>query len=359
MVTSTPCRFAVLSTFSGCGGSSLGYQLAGGKVLLAVEHDSNAIATYRLNFPDTPIHEGDIEKLSVEDCLRLTKLSPGELDILDGSPPCQGFSTAGKRDFRDSRNQLFYQYIRLLRGLRPKAFVMENVSGMVKGKMRIVFAECLKEMKVSGYRVRARLLNAMYYDVPQSRERLIFIGIRDDLHVEPSHPRAQGIPKTVRQAIGDLPYNQAPEMQHVWIDEWERGTKWISHVPYVKSGGHLRCTSQYTRLHWDRPSFTLTRSGLPGMPYYVRNSHIHPSYHRALSVREMARLSSFPDDFMFVDALNNANGRIGNSVPPNMMKAIAEHVAGLIGRSQAGEGGSIPTPTLQTRRRNIATPPPR
>ena len=138
-----------MSTFAGCGGSSLGYTLAGGKVRLAVEWDDNAVETYRLNFPDTPIYHGDIAKLSVDECLRLSGLKVGELDIFDGSPPCQGFSTAGRRKLDDSRNQLFREYVRLLQGLQPRAFVMENVAGMVKGKMRLVFVECSLSCNVS------------------------------------------------------------------------------------------------------------------------------------------------------------------------------------------------------------------
>lgn len=167
---------SVISTFSGCGGSSLGYQMAGCKILLAIEWDQNSVDTYRLNFPDTPIYHGDIADLSVDECCRLAGIVPGQLDILDGSPPCQGFSTAGNRDFGDSRNQLFREYCRLLAGLQPRVFVMENVSGMVKGKMKLIFADCLRELKACGYRVKARLINAMFYNVPQSRQRLIFIG---------------------------------------------------------------------------------------------------------------------------------------------------------------------------------------
>ena len=185
----TGSRFSVVSTSSGCGGSSLGYHLADGDVLLAVEWDDNAVETYRLNFSDTPVHHGDIGQLTVEDCLRLTGLRPGGLDVLDGSPPCQGFSTAGKRRIDDPRNQLFSEYVRLLHGLKPKVTVMENVSGMVKGSMKLIFAEVLTELKACGYRVRARLMDAKYYGVPQSKKRLIFIGCREDLGIEPSHPK--------------------------------------------------------------------------------------------------------------------------------------------------------------------------
>ncbi len=171
----------VVSLFAGCGGSSLGYSMAGYRELLAVEWDDHAVETFRLNFPDVPVYHGDIGKLSVEECLRLAGVTPGELDVLDGSPPCQGFSTAGRRRMDDGRNQLFKEYVRLLRGLRPKVLVMENVSGMVKGKMKLIFVEILRELKASGYHVEARLMNAMYFGVPQSRERMIFIGVREDL----------------------------------------------------------------------------------------------------------------------------------------------------------------------------------
>ena len=155
--------------------------MAGFRELLAVEWDEHAVETFKANFPDVPVWRGDIAKLSIEECLRLTGLQPGELDVLDGSPPCQGFSTAGRRKMDDGRNQLFQEYVRLLRGLRPKVLVMENVSGMVKGKMKLIFVEILRELKASGYKVSARLMNAMYFGVPQSRERMIFIGVREDL----------------------------------------------------------------------------------------------------------------------------------------------------------------------------------
>ena len=179
----------VISTFAGAGGSSLGYSMAGYRELLAVEWDNNAVETFKLNFPGVPVYHGDIAKLSVDECMKLAGLTgPRQLDVLDGSPPCQGFSTAGKRDFKDDRNQLFREFVRLLRGLQPKVFVMENVSGMVKGKMKLIFADILRELKASGYVVSARLLNAMWFGVPQSRERMIFIGVREDLGIAPSHP---------------------------------------------------------------------------------------------------------------------------------------------------------------------------
>ena len=193
-----------ISTFSGCGGSSLGYSMAGYRELLAVEWDDNAVETFKLNFPGVPVYHGDITKLTVKEILKMTGLKVGELDLLDGSPPCQGFSTAGKRQLDDPRNQLFREFTRILRGLKPKVFVMENVSGMVKGLMKFMFVEILEELRASGYDVSARLLNAMYFNVPQARQRLIFIGVRNDLKKKPSHPEAQSKPVTMKQAASSF-----------------------------------------------------------------------------------------------------------------------------------------------------------
>jgi site-specific DNA-cytosine methylase len=179
-----PTAPTVISTFAGCGGSSLGYRMAGFQERLAVEWDKNACETFRLNFPDVPVYEGDILELSSTEALRLAGLAPGELDLLDGSPPCQGFSTSGKRMIEDERNYLFHQFIRLLSEIQPKTFILENVSGMVKGKMKLLFAEILKELKSAGYIVQARLMNTAYFHVPQTRQRMIFIGVRTDFAQE-------------------------------------------------------------------------------------------------------------------------------------------------------------------------------
>ena len=318
----------VISTFAGCGGSSLGYAMAGYRELLAVEWDDNAVATFVRNFPDVPVYHGDIAKLTVEEVLRLTGLQPGELDVFDGSPPCQGFSTAGKRQIDDPRNSLFREYVRLLVGLQPKVFVMENVSGMVKGKMKLIFVEILQELKAAGYQVSARLLNAMYFDVPQSRERMIFIGVRNDLGIMPSHPTAQTHPSTFHQAVMGLPETeQIPDLDHVWIDEVARQTKWVTTAQTLREGQKLvPGVASSIRAYMDRPLPTIQKNAMPGQPPYVRNSTIHPTQPRALSIREMARCQSFPDEYRFVAALNNGMQRIGNSVPPLFMRAIAAHL---------------------------------
>jgi DNA (cytosine-5)-methyltransferase 1 len=281
----------VISTFAGCGGSSLGYSMAGYRELLAVEWDDNAVETFRLNFPDVPVYHGDINALGVDQVLAMTGLRPGDLDVFDGSPPCQGFSTAGKRAIDDPRNSLFKEYVRLLRGLQPKAFVMENVSGMIKGKMKLVFAEILRELKACGYRVSARLLNAMYFDVPQERQRMIFIGVREDLAIAPVHPRGQSQPNSA-QSVFDYPqplmFMRNEEFQNKW-----------------RSAG--------------KPSCTIMRSRAP-MGKFANNVE------RELKAAECAILSSFPRQFCWIGNNQQQISRIGNSVPPLFMRAIAEHI---------------------------------
>jgi len=308
--------FKVVSLFAGCGGSSTGYVMAGGKVLLAVEWDDNAVATYKANYPDTPVYHGDIGKLSIEEILKTTGLKPGELDILDGSPPCQGFSTAGKRDFCDTRNQLFKEYVRILQGLHPKVFVMENVSGMVKGKMKLIFAEILRELKGSGYQVKARLMNAMYYGVPQSRQRMIFVGVRNDLGIEPSHPNPQTRPIPVKEAWKNIKNeNYARPLATVATNVWNAikpGQNGSAYRPGYYFGS--------PKLDPNKPSPTMNKSlsGIGGL--------LHPIEKRTITIEEAKRIHSYPDSYIFLGSFTDRYARIGNSVPPLLTKAVAEHI---------------------------------
>jgi DNA (cytosine-5)-methyltransferase 1 len=347
----------VISTFAGCGGSSLGYAMAGYRELLAVEWDDNAVATFARNFPDVPVYHGDIAQLSVEQVLAMTGLQPGELDVFDGSPPCQGFSTAGKRQMADPRNSLFREYVRLLVGLQPKVFVMENVSGMVKGKMKLIFVEILQELKAAGYQVSARLLNAMYFGVPQSRERMIFIGVRNDLGIAPSHPAAQTRPVTVREAIGldgfvEYRANNSPGAVNIKRKSFDSPSPALMRVesPMMR---HWVAAGTVTALSQDMPAPQLSAryqgywsAAAQGKPVGKLNSNkklvpdkpshslvkaegyggaYHPTECRALSLGERKRLASFPDAFQFLDWASGVE-RIGNSEPPLFMRAIAAHL---------------------------------
>lgn len=287
--------------------------MAGYRELLAVEWDNNAVETFRLNFPDVPVYHGDIAALTVDEVLQLTGLQPGELDVLDGSPPCQGFSTAGKRILDDPRNGLFREYVRLLRGLQPKVFVMENVSGMVKGKMKLVFAEIMRELKASGYRVSARLLNAMYFGVPQSRQRMIFVGVREDLGKEPSHPQAWSVPVTVRNAWQELAQTEGDLAPALLKDNWQM-TRVLEGKERYKHFGLVR-------VEWNQCSNTIQKDA-----GNTTTGMIHPSDNRRMTAPEIKRLASFPDVFQMIGAFKEQWARIGNSVPPLFMRAIAEHI---------------------------------
>lgn len=302
-----------VSTFAGGGGSSTGYLMAGYRELLAVEWDDNAVATLRLNYPDLDIYHGDIAKLSVQETLERTGLTVGELDLLDGSPPCQGFSTAGKRQLDDSRNQLFREYVRLLRGLKPKVFVMENVSGMVKGKMKLVFAEVMKELKASGYKVSCRLLNAMYFHVPQSRQRLIFIGVRDDLGIEPSHPKGESIPVSCQVAIGSI----VPDKIYPRLDTLSN-----KRASLLKPGENHPKNFSLVRLSAEKPSPTLTKN----VRLNGGSQVLHWDCDRVISISECKVLGSFPLAYNLTGSFLKKWERIGNSVPPLMAEAIGRHV---------------------------------
>ena len=309
----------VISTFAGGGGSLTGYMMAGFRDLLAVEWDNNAVETLRLNWPELDIYHGDIAKLSVEEVLKRTGLKPGELDILDGSPPCQGFSTAGKRIMDDPRNQLFKEYVRLLRGLQPKVFIMENVSGMVKGKMKLVFVDILKELKASGYQVSAKLLNAMYFHVPQSRQRMIFIGVRNDLGIMPSHPRAERGEITAGQSWAGINYSTdtiAPPVTGKTLVALGLSKQGESMDKYKGSGFNS------VRISLNKPSPTLPKT----LAFHRYPTIFHPVNNTGLSLNETKRIGSFPDSFLFAGLWRDAVQRIGNSVPPLFMEAIARHV---------------------------------
>lgn len=315
----------VISTFAGCGGSSLGYKLAGFHELLAVEWDDNAVETFRLNFPEVPVYHGDIAKLTGVECMKLAGLKVGELDVFDGSPPCQGFSTAGKRKFDDPRNSLFNEFARLLKELQPRAFVMENVTGMVKGYMKQAYLTIIAELRACGYRARGEVLNAMYFNVPQSRERVIIIGVREDLGVEPSHPKPHTRGMTPRQAFMNCPAGEEKPLPS-WLREATRymdaGNYNHKHVEraFLKVRGKSAGCINTKLLSWNRPACTLVKSEI------AATGIIHPDCQRYLTIPEMCRLASFPDDFKWTAQRKDAVNRIGNSVPPNLMRAIAEHV---------------------------------
>ena len=314
----------LISLFAGCGGSSLGYKAIGFDIRLAVEWDKVAASIYRDNFPATTLYEGDINKLDISEALHLTELKQGELDILDGSPPCQGFSGAGNRYFADARNALFHEYVRLLRGMMPKAFIMENVVGLAMGKMKILFSEMTRALQDSGYKVACRKLNAWWYGVPQSRERLIWVGIRNDIEGEPSHPQPMlRQPVSVRQALRTSLINTAPGLAH---NDWNTTARTLraAVIPQITIAPSYSFPQNAVAngQNINKPSQALAAIRPPTL---VEGEVIRP-----ITIEEAKILQSFPTWFRIPKYKY-----IGNSVPPLMAQAIGEHVAGMLDGANA------------------------
>lgn len=326
-----PMELTVISTFAGCGGSSLGYKWAGFKELLAIEWEDHAVETFELNFPEVPMWQKDIREVTGQEILDFCNIKKGELDIFDGSPPCQGFSTAGKRQIDDIRNSLFIDFKRLVDELQPKIFVMENVTGMVKGKMKGRFLEILEELKELNYNVKCKLMNSKYYGVPQSRERLIFIGTRNDLNIDPIFPEPSNRITTVKKALKGVenktfaPIANGQEIVFPYIKQGKSAINCVpknilkEYIPKMVNNKKYSFGGICARLHSNKCSPTITKT-------FIKFSEppIHPKECRVITIEESKRLCSFPDDFILTGKFGDQWARLGNAVMPKFMQAIAE-----------------------------------
>lgn len=308
----------VASTFSGCGGSCFGYRMSGYRVAWANEFVSSAQESYLANCSSgCYLDPRDIKLVTADEILNKLKMKVGELDLFDGSPPCQAFSTAGKRHkgwgkekaYSNGINQLnetlFWEWLRLLKGLMPKTFVAENVSGLVKGVCKGTFLEILKEMKKSGYRVIARILDAQWLGVPQQRQRVIFIGVREDLRdqkgnqLQPHHPDPLPYRYSVREVITYI--------TRVRVAVGFNREEWIlPNRPYTTVG-------------------TASNSGcnLNGNGGKVQVEGIGTVESRKFTIAELKRICGFPDDFILKGSYAQQWACLGNSVPPPMAAAVA------------------------------------
>lgn len=349
--------FNAISTFSGCGGSSTGYRMAGFKVLWASEFIDAARDSYAANMAPYTILDGrDIRKVKASEILEATGLKSGELDLFDGSPPCASFSTAGKRqegwgkvkkysDKEQRTDDLFFEYVRLLRELKPKTFVAENVSGLIKGSAKGYFLEILKELKISGYRVTCKVLDAQWLGVPQSRQRTIFIGVREDLKLDPVYPKPLAYHYSVRDvlpwivkaehdtsgqfSVGDItdrPACTVTTSQHLFatanpetdISRYAIGAEWDKLKPGEQSDRYFNLV----KADPDKPSPTICASH----GYLNTASVCHPTEKRKFTIQELKRICGFPDDFILTGTYAQQWERCGRSVPPVMMSHIAAAV---------------------------------
>lgn len=359
------------SLFSGAGGCSLGFAGAGFKILLAIDSDRASCETYSRNFPGTEVRNADMRSVDWGATLRDHHLAPGELEMLIGGPPCQGFSTAGRRMWDDPRNDLLQSYVEALRTIRPRWFLMENVEGLLTlndGDYLLGAVEAFVDL---GYRVRLEKVYAHEYGVPQRRKRVIVVGnlLGIDFHFPPSTTPIGGAifrqsRNTFEAAVGTLPHPlevtapgdaEGASPQGHWFlrqsginrrrierllpgqtmkdlpDELQHESfkrrafrRVADGTPSEKRGG---APSGLKRLVAGEPSLTITGAAI--------REFVHPSQDRCLTIRECARLQSFPDDFVFCGSTADQIQQVGNAIPPVLAREFASHIKDKLGFATA------------------------
>ena len=374
-------RPVAIDLFAGAGGMTLGFEQAGFDVLASVEVDPIHCAVHEYNFPFWTTICRDIQELTGSEIKQLSKIGDHSIDVIFGGPPCQGFSLMGRRLLEDERNVLVYHFIRLILELKPKYFVLENVPGMAIGKYQTILQEIFNKLSQNNYKVEAnyQILNAANYGVPQNRKRLFILGCNQELTL-PNYPQAtsnnftnksgtkkSNLPKcpTVWDAIKDLPeVNNYPELEkrdwtivdygtqsdyvknlrflHNLDDDFSYKRKYdenlltsslrTKHTPKSKERfgktipGKIEPISRFFRLHCDGLCNTLRAGTSSDRGGYTSPRPIHPITPRCITVREAARLHSYPDWFRFHVTKWHGFRQVGNSVPPLLAKAIATEI---------------------------------
>lgn len=326
-----------IDLFAGAGGLSIGLQQAGFELIAATDWDHWSCETLRANHKDTYICEGDITTIKMDDFKKHLPIK--NIDLIVGGPPCQGFSPLGKRLKSDPRNQLWRQFMRFVDYFSPKMFLMENVPELLKSEE---YAEIKKQAEKLGYTVKAKVLFAVDHGVPQKRKRAIILGskIGEPVHPNPSYFPPGQIPltdkaapwKTVADAIGNLPPIPDGKNWHVGRHPTELSIQRYKSIP---PGGnrfdlpvHLKpdcwkrkktgSTDVFGRLEWDKPSLTVRTE------FYKpeKGRYLHPTENRPITIREAARLQTFPDDYVILGSSVQAAKQVGNAVPVEMARRI-------------------------------------
>ena len=353
-------KFSVISTFAGGGGSSTGYRLAGGNILCMNEFVEEAQNTYRENYPNTPILPGDIKKLSGKDFLDIAKLDVGELDILDGSPPCSAFSVAGKlshskdgkhsdgwgqtKNYSDGKmveniEDLFFEFLRVADEIKPKVIIAENVAGLTVGEAKTYFNKIQNTFEEIGYDVCAKVLDSRYFGVSQTRTRVFFIGLRNDIttkagltfmNIANVFPEESRDVVSLEEALKDLEYDS--EEVKMLTDRfsntayWKQtGSKMPNNPDKVLTGGDYHPKGHHfnlKRVSLKQPGPTLTAMG----SQITTAGAFHWNEPRKLTIGELKRIQSLPDDFILTGKWNQKAERIGRMVPPLLLKSIADSV---------------------------------
>lgn len=342
----------VVDLFCGCGGLSMGFEMSGANILLGIDSNAAAIETFKKNHKNSEVICGDIEKVTLNEIDGAIKGL--DVDVIIGGPPCQGLSLSGPRKFEDTRNRLFRSFVKISKHLKPKIIILENVPGIVSLFKGQVKDEILKEFNSIGYNIDYKVLNSADYGVPQIRKRTIFIGIRKDIKYPISFPKAEyDVTEYIscESALSDLhalddelmpeTSEYASSANNKYQEFMRKGVKLVSNhlitkhqekvkntIALVPEGGnyknlpeHLRKTRNFnvawTRYHSQKPSPTIDTG---------HRHHFHYKYNRVPTVRENARLQSFPDSFVFYGNKTEQYRQVGNAVPPLLGLAIAKEI---------------------------------
>lgn len=358
-------KFKAIDLFCGAGGLSTGLKKSGFRLCLGVDIDEKALKTYKCNLKRTKVLKEDIKKVTGEKITELTGINRRDNFLLAGCPPCQGFSSLGKRDANDEKNELVYEYIRIINELEPSFILMENVPGMSTGVGKEIFKNVVKELE-ENYHVEYATLNAADFGVPQIRKRLVLHGIRNDVYdnlgldkekqkILPksthSKEKKKGYRKwvTVRKAIFDLPILGAGESYDDGIIKNHKARSLsetnIERLQEIRLHGgnremiseelQLEChkkenvsyTDTYGIIDPDKPAPTITS----GCTIISKGRYCHPTQNRGLSIREAARLQSFDDKFEFQGNMGEMSLQIGNAVPPKLAQASGKVIINYMG----------------------------
>lgn len=310
--------------FCGAGGMTQGFLQVGFNPFASVELVPIASATHVRNFPNCRHYCGNIKEFKIASLFK--EIGEREIHLLAGGPPCQGFSVAGKRDPNDERNRLFHEFVRIVKECQPWYVVMENVPGILTMKNGNVKKEIVKAFEEAGYpNMSVAILESADYGVPQIRPRAIFVANRFGMpnpYPKPQLERSQYRP--IESAISDLPaYTTIPEINHEWT---RHSPKFMERISKVQPGESLYSS------YFD--AFKRQYSGLPSMTIKENHggTHIHPLLNRVISAREMARLQTFPDSFIFEGSMKKAMWQIGNAVPPRLAECIGNALTSYLNR---------------------------
>jgi len=293
-----------IDLFAGAGGLSIGFEKAGFNNKGFIEFWQPAIET-QLNHK-TKLITKDIRKFNEQDNQKLK-----EIDVIVGGPPCQGFSMAGKRKIGDKRNTLFQEYLRVVDLIQPKFCLLENVKGIYSMKDtdgKYIFNKIIKQFKKRGYDMTVKLMNSANYGVPQKRERIIFIANNQGIDYEFPQPQ----PKKYLEQVFNLPYQEIKSIQHIY----PQNLKVMKKTSHLKQGKKLSSFGSAGIKLKNTFAPTITKTG----------RYTHPNYNRIISVREAARIQTFPDQYNFSGTIDEKYGQIGNAVPCEMAYHLARSI---------------------------------